>query len=167
VAAIFLAAMVMHGIQPGPEFFTRSGALAYTIFAGILLAQISFFLAGLLFARHFAKVALIPNALLAPLIVVLSVIGSLALRNRFEDVLVTFVFGFIGYLLTLYRYPATCLVLGLVLGNLMEANFHRSLLISGGTYAIFFSRPISLTLFVVTVAMLAWPYVTRAARSWK
>jgi putative tricarboxylic transport membrane protein len=166
VAAIFLAAMVMHGIQPGAEFFTRSGALAYTIFAGILLAQISFFLAGLLFARHFAKVALIPNALLAPLIVVLSFIGSLALRNRFEDVVVTFVFGFIGYLLTLYRYPATCLVLGLVLGNLMEANFHRSLLISGGTYSIFFSRPISLTLFLLTAAMLAWPYVTRAARSW-
>ena len=64
VTAIFLAAMVIHGIQPGAEFFTGSGALAYTIFAGILLAQFSFFVVGLLFARQFAKVALIPNALL-------------------------------------------------------------------------------------------------------
>ena len=67
--------------------------------------------------------------------------------------MVAFVFGFIGYLLTLYRYPATCLVLGLVLGNLMEANFHRALLISGGSYSIFFNRPISLTLFLLTLAV--------------
>ena len=165
VTAIFLAAMVIHGIQPGAEFFSRSGALAYTIFAGILLAQVSFFLMGLLSARHFAKVALIPNAFLAPIIVVLTFIGSLELRGRLEDVLVTFVFGFIGYLFILYRYPATCLVLGLVLGSLMEANFHRSLLISGGAYSIFFTRPISLTLFLVTVAMLVGPYVKRRSSS--
>src|SRR5207237_563666 len=126
VTAIFLAAMVIHGIQPGAEFFTGSGALAYTIFAGILLAQFSFFVMGLVFARQFAKVALIPNALLAPMIVVLSFTGSLALRGRFQDVVVTFFFGIVGYLFVLYDYPATCLVLGLVLGNLMEANFQRS-----------------------------------------
>ena len=165
VTAIFMAAMVIHGVQPGPEFLSGSGPLAYTIFTGILLAQISFFVFGLLFARHFAKVALIPNALLAPLIVVLSFIGSLALRGRLEDVAVTFVFGLIGYLMNCYRYPATCLVLGLVLGNLMEANFHRSLLISGGTYSIFFTHPISLILFVVTLTLLAWPYVSRALRT--
>lgn len=162
VTAIFLAAMIMHGIQPGAAFLSGSGSLAYTIFAGILLAQISFFIMGLLFARHFAKVTLIPNALLAPLIVVLSFIGSLALRGRLEDVIVTFVFGFIGYLLNLYRYSSTCLVLGLVLGNLMEANFHRTLLISGGAYSIFFTRPISLTLLLVTITVLVWPYVRRA-----
>jgi putative tricarboxylic transport membrane protein len=161
VTAIFLAAMVIHGVQPGAEFFAGSGALAYTIFAGILLAQFSFFVAGLLFARQFAKVALIPNALLAPMIVVLSFTGSLALRGRFEDVVVTFVFGIIGYLFVLCDYPATCLVLGLVLGNLMEANFQRSLLISGGEYWIFFTRPISLALFIVTVGLIVAPYFKR------
>jgi putative tricarboxylic transport membrane protein len=120
VAAIFLAAMVMHGIQPGAEFFTRSGALAYTIFAGILLAQISFFVAGLLFARHFAKVALIPNALLAPLIVA-EFIGS-GSANGFEDVVITFVF-FIGYLLLL-SLSTTCLVL-IFLRNLMGRTSSR------------------------------------------
>src|SRR6185295_15243369 len=66
VTAIFMAAMIIHGVQPGPEFLSHSGSLAYTIFTGILLAQISFFIMGLLFARHFARIALIPNALLAP-----------------------------------------------------------------------------------------------------
>jgi len=165
VTAIFLAAMVIHGIQPGAEFFAGSGALAYTIFAGILLAQFSFFAMGLLFARQFAKVALIPNALLAPMIVVLSFTGSLALRGRFQDVVVTFIFGIIGYLFVVFDYPATCLVLGLVLGNLMEANFQRSLLISGGEYSIFFTRPISLGLLILTVGLLAGPYIKRGMKS--
>lgn len=160
VTAIFLAAMVMHGVQPGVEFFSHSGALPYTVFAGILLAQISFFILGLLFARYFAKVVLIPNALLVPMIVVLSFIASLALRGNMVDVIVTFVFGFIGYLLNLYRYPAACLVLGLVLGELVEANFHRALLIGRGSYSIFFTRPISLTLLLLTVLMLCWPLLS-------
>jgi putative tricarboxylic transport membrane protein len=157
VTAIFLAAMVMHGLRPGAEFFS-TGTLPYTVFAGILLAQVSFFLMGLLFARHFAKVVLIPNALLVPIIVVLSFIASLALRGNLEDAAITFVFGFIGYLLSVYRYPAACLVLGLVLGELIEANFHRALLIGRGSYLVFITRPISLTLFLLTLLMLLWPY---------
>ncbi len=154
----------MHGIQPGAEFFSRSGSLPYTVFAGILLAQVSFFIMGLLFARHFAKAVLIPNALLVPLIVVLSFVASLALRGNMEDVIVTFVFGFLGYLMSGYGYPAACLVLGLVLGDLVEANFHRSLLIGRGSYAIFFTRPLSLALFLLTLLMLAWPYVRLPGR---
>jgi putative tricarboxylic transport membrane protein len=160
VTAIFLAAMVMHGLRPGAEFFS-SGTLPYTVFAGILLAQVSFFVMGLLFARQFAKVVLIPKPILVAMIVVLSFVASLALRGNLEDVGVTFVFGFIGYLLSVYRYPAACMVLGLVLGELIEANFHRALLIGRGSYMIFVTRPVSLTLLVLTLLMLVWPYVSR------
>ena len=161
VTAIFLAAMIMHGLQPGVQFFERSGALPYTVFVGILLAQFSFFIMGLLLARQFAKAVLIPNALLIPLIVVLSVVGSFAMRGYVEDIIVTFVFGFIGYLMTRFGYPGACLVLGLVLGDLVEANFHRSVLIGRGSYAIFFTRPLSLTIFLLTVLSLVWPYLKR------
>jgi putative tricarboxylic transport membrane protein len=160
VTAIFLAAMIMHGIQPGVEFFSRSGSLPYTVFAGILLAQISFFLMGLLFARHFAKAVLIPNSLLVPLIVVLSFVASITLRGNMEDVVLTFVFGIVGYLMSRYRYPGACLVLGLVLGDLVEANFHRALLIGRGSYLVFVTHPISLTLLILTILMLAWPYLS-------
>jgi len=159
VTAIFLAAMIMHGLQPGAEFFSHPGVLPYTVFAGILLAQVSFFIMGLLFARQFVKAVLIPNALLVPIIVVLSFIASLALRGDVEDMLVTFIFGIIGYLMSIYRYPAACIVLGLVLGDLVEANFHRSILIGHGSYMIFFTRPASLILFILTIVMLAWPYL--------
>ena len=110
-------------------------------------------------ARQFAKAVLIPNALLVPLIVVLTFIASLALRGNVEDIIVTFIFGFIGYLMSIYRYPAACVVLGLVLGDLVEANFHRSILIGHGSYTIFFTRPASLTMFILTIVMLAWPYL--------
>ena len=159
VGAIFLAAMIMHGLQPGVQFFERSGALPYTVFMGILLAQFSFFFLGVFFARYMVRVVLIPNALLLPGIVVLSFLGSFAIRGYLEDAIVTLVFGFIGYLLNRHYYPTTCLVLGLVLGPLVEANFHRSLLIGQGDYAIFFTRPISLALLILTVATLAWPFV--------
>jgi putative tricarboxylic transport membrane protein len=161
VTAIFLAAMIMHGLQPGVQFFERSGALPYTVFIGILLAQFSFFIMGLLLARQFAKAVLVPNALLIPMIVMLSVVGSYAMRGYIEDVFVTLGFGFIGYLLSRYRWPGACMVLGLVLGDLVEANFHRSLLIGAGSYSIFFTRPFSLTIFLLTALMLVWPTLKR------
>lgn len=159
VGAIFLAAMIMHGLQPGVQFFERSGALPYTVFMGILLAQFSFFILGTFFARYVVRAVLIPNALLLPGIVVLSFLASFAIRGYLEDAIVTLAFGFVGYLLKRYDYPTTCLVLGLVLGPLVEVNFHRSLLIGRDSYAIFFTRPISLALLVLTVVTLTWPFV--------
>ena len=163
VGAIFLAAMIMHGLQPGVQFFERSGVLPYTVFMGILLAQFSFFFLGIFFARYVVRVVLIPNALLLPGIVVLCFLASFAIRGYLEDAIVTLVFGFVGYLLNRYYYPTTCLVLGLVLGPLIEANFHRSLLIGQGSYAIFFTRPISLALLILIVVTLTWPFVKTLA----
>ncbi len=165
VAAIFLAAMTMHGLQPGVQFFERSGTLPYTVFIGILLAQFSFFGLGIVLARHIIKTVLIPNELLLPVIVMLSFVASFAMRGYVEDVIVTLVFGFIGYLLNRFKYPTSCLVLGLVLGGLVEANFHRSLLIGRGSYAIFFTRPIALTILSLTALAMAWSSVKTWARS--
>src|SRR2546422_11726626 len=125
VAAIFLAAMTMHGLQPGVQFFERSGTLPYTVFIGILLAQFSFFGLGLVLVRHIIKAVLIPNELLLPVIVMLSFVASFAMRGYIEDVIVTLVFGFIGYLLNRFRYPTSFLVLGLVLGGLVDRKSTR------------------------------------------
>ena len=157
--------MTMHGLQPGVQFFERSGTLPYTVFIGILLAQFSFFGLGIVLARHIIKTVLIPNELLLPVIVMLSFVASFAMRGYVEDVIVTLVFGFIGYLLNRFKYPTSCLVLGLVLGGLVEANFHRSLLIGRGSYAIFFTRPIALTILLLTALAMAWSSVKTWARS--
>jgi len=167
VTALFIAALTIHGLQPGVKFFQESGALPYAVFAGILLAQISFFVLGLFFARYFARAVLIPNALIVPMIVFLSAIGSFAMRNRLEDVLVTILFGFFGYLLNKKDYPTICIVLGLVLGDITEANFHRAYLIGRGSYSIFFGTWISIILIFLTVLALTWPYLSSLSKRLK
>ena len=107
VTALFLAALVLHGIQPGPEFFQK-GNLPYAVFAGILLAQFTFFFIGLGFADKIAKVAFVPNALLVPIVVVLCLFGSFAMRNFLADVVITLVFGLAGFLL--HKGSGRCLV---------------------------------------------------------
>jgi putative tricarboxylic transport membrane protein len=157
--AILLVALTIHGLEPGPRFFL-SGPEPYAVCAGILLAQFAFFFSGLFLARYFAKVVLIPNAFLGSFIIFLSFIGSYAMRNRMEDVIITIVFGLIGYFLYKFRWPPACLVLGLVLGHLVESNFHRALAFGNGSYAVFFKRPISRALLLITVIFMLWPYIS-------
>ncbi|MCC7184347.1 MAG: tripartite tricarboxylate transporter permease [Rhodocyclaceae bacterium] len=159
VTALFLAAMIMHGLKPGVDFFNSSGALPYAVFAGILLAQVAFFIMGLLFARYFALTVLAPNAFIVPVIVFLSFVGSFAMRNRVEDILVTIVFGILGYVLSKRGYPAICLLLGFVLGDLTEANFHRAWLIGHDSYSVFFESKISMILFALTLIALFGPFL--------
>jgi putative tricarboxylic transport membrane protein len=156
--AILMVALVIHNLEPGPRFFL-SGVAPYTVFAGILLAQFAFFISGMFLARYFAKIVFVPNALLVPSIILLSFIGSYAMQNRMEDVIITVVFGLVGYFLHKAHWPTACLVLGMVLGDLIEGNFHRSLRIGDDTISIFFTRPISLVLFIITVLFLVLPYI--------
>ncbi len=159
VTALFLAALVLHGIQPGPEFFGK-GTLPYAVFAGILLAQFTFFFIGLGFAEKIAKVAFIPNAFLVPTVVVLCVFGSFAMRNFLSDVIITLIFGLVGFLLYRGKWPLPCLVLGFVLGDIVEANFHRTLIIGHGSAMPLVTKPASLILLITSVVMLCWPYIT-------
>lgn len=156
--ALFLAAMVLHGIQPGAAFF-QSGPLPYAIFVGILLAQFAFFILGLLFAKYFAKVVLVPTSILVPIITVLSFVGAFAIRNSILDILLTIVFGVIGFLLTKSKWPAATFVLGFVLADMAESNFHRAMLITGGSFIGLVSSPISIFLAFGIAALLAWPLV--------
>ncbi len=156
--AILLVALTIHGLEPGPRFFL-SGTEPYAVFAGILLAQFAFFVSGLLLARYFSKVVFIPNAIIGPMVILLSFIGSYAMRNRLLDVFITILFGLIGYFLYKLRWPSPCLVLGLVLGDLIESNFHRALQVGDDSYTVFFTRPISLVLIIITAGFMLWPYL--------
>ncbi len=156
--AIFLAALVLHGITPGPEFF-QQGVLPYTVFCGVLLAQFSFFFSGIFLARHFAKVIRIPNSLLAPGIVALCVLGAHTPKSDLDDVFVMLFFGVVGYILARRGYPVACIVLGPVLGRMLEGNYHRSLLIGDGNPAIFVTEPVSAVLFFCVLLSIGWPFL--------
>ena len=159
--ALLMAALIVHGIAPGPMFLL-SGAMPYAVFMGIILAQGVFLVSGLLLAKYMAKVVFVPNAILAPGIVVICVLGAYAERNSVWDIMMMFGFGLLAYALEKAGYSVVCLVLGLILGNLVETNFHRALSISMGSWSIFLTRPLTLAMLVVTALFLLGPWIAAA-----
>lgn len=158
-SAIFIAALTLHGLRPGLEFFSAGGVKVYAVFVGMFFAAITFFLAGMFLTPIFARVTKMANALLVPIIIILCLIGCFALRNRVEDLIICAVFGLIGYFLFKYKWPVQCIVLGLVLGSLAEKNFHRALQISDGSYSIFVTKPMSLAVLIIIVVIMGWTYL--------
>lgn len=155
--AILMGALIIQGIEPGPRFLVM-GSMPYTVFAGMVLSQGTFLVSGVLLGRLFIRVVYLPNVIIAPVIAVLTFLGAFAERNNPFDIFLVLVFGVLGYALEKLKYPAVCMVLGLIMGPLVEANFHRSLGISFGSYAIFFTRPIAASLLLVTFLFLIGPY---------
>lgn len=158
-SALFLAALMIHGITPGYDFYTASGHLFATVIWGMVIAQFAFLILGLLGARYFVKVTQIPNALIVPGIVLLAFVGSFGGNREIMDVMLMIITGLLGYYLVIYKYPMACLILGSILGNLAEHNFNRALRISHGSYGIFFNRPVSLVLFIIIIFSISLPYI--------
>lgn len=161
-AALFLSALSIHGVQTGYSFYSKNGDMVSTIIWGMLLAQFAFCILGLLGAKYFAKITEMPNSLLVPLILMLSVVGAYATRRQILDVVVMLVAAAIGYFLERNKFPLSCLILGLILGSLAEDNYCRTMRLSGGSWSVFITRPISLILIIVIVVCFAWPFLKKA-----
>ncbi|MEW9122541.1 MAG: tripartite tricarboxylate transporter permease [Thermotaleaceae bacterium] len=160
VTAVLLGALMVQGLQPGPLLFQNNGDIVYTLFVGMLIANILMMVIGLLGVKYFTKILLIPKSILAPIIMVLCVVGSYSLNNSYFDVLVMFVAGVIGYFMTKQGFGSSPLILGLILGPLMENNFRRTLLMSKGSLKIFVTRPISLGLLTLAFISLVGPIIS-------
>ncbi|WP_152658476.1 tripartite tricarboxylate transporter permease [Oceanobacillus sp. CFH 90083] len=166
-AAILIGAFILHGMQPGPMLFNSDPILMYTIFAGLLISNILMLFLSTPFIKIFEKIIKVPYSVLGPLIVVLCLIGTYTLRNSFFDVIIMVIFGIIGYLLERFKFPLATIILGVVLGPIAESQFRRSVQMSDGDFSIFFTRPISLTLIVVSIIMLFLPIIMKYIRDRK
>lgn len=160
-AAIMIGALTIQGLQPGPTLFTENSVLMYTIFAGLMLANVVMLILGLSGIRLFTKVLSIPKTILTPIIMVLCVVGSFAINNSLFDVGVMVAFGIIGYFLNKLKVPTSPAVLGLILGPLAESNFKRALMMSGGSVTTFVETPICIGFFCLIVMTLLWPVITK------
>lgn len=157
--AIMLAALVLHGVTPGPLLFTTQTNMVYTIFASLLLANLCMIGAGALVARGFASLMKVPPTVLGAFIVVLSVVGAFGVRNNIFDVYVCLLFGVIGYLMKRYDFPSAPLVLGVILGPLAERYLLTSLANYDDNVLIFVQRPISATILGFAALFLLWALV--------
>lgn len=160
--AVILGALMVHGLRPGPHLFTQTPELLYAIFASMLAANFMFLGLGLFAAKLFARVTLIPKAFLWPAVFSLALVGSYSLQQSFLDVWIMAIFGVIGYVGKRYGFSAAPVIMGLILGELVERSLKQSLIIFDHNWLRFFERPIVLTFFVLTVVSLFWPLISRA-----
>lgn len=156
--AILMAALIIHGVQPGPRFMT-AGVLPYTVFAGLLLGQIAYFVLGVLFVRQLARVVYVPNQILAPVVAILCFLGAYVAKNYTYDIFIMVGLGIFACVAGRSGYPTVPMILGFILSQLIEGNFHQALGVGHGSALVFFQRPISLALIIITAAFLAWPWV--------
>ena len=161
IDAILLGALILHGLQPGPQLFRQNPTLIYTIMGTYFVANIFMFGFLVVAARGIAKLADIPRAFLIPVILTFCVVGSYALGNRFFDVWVMLLFGLIGYGLERWSIPLAPFVIGFVLGPVAEKNLCAGLMSSGGSWTPLMTRPLSVVFLVVSAVLLAVPFVRR------
>jgi len=155
-SAVLLGGLLIHGLNPGPMLFTGRPDVVYGFIMSLLVANVIMFVMGLAGLKIFPQVLRVPNKILVPLIIVFSVAGSYAIQNSFMDVSLMLVFGVIGVVLEHFNFPLAPIVLGIILGPIAEDALWQSLIISNGSYAIFFTRPISLVLFALSVASILY-----------
>lgn len=156
-AAIILAALILHGIQPGPLLMQRHPELLFSFFGALFLTNILMIPVGVVILRLCMELVGVGPALLSSGILLLSVLGTYALNLSIVDSAMALVFGIVGYLMRTFGFSPPAAVLGMVLGYIMEGEFRRSLMLSYGSPDIFLQRPIAAALIAVAILVLIRP----------
>ena len=154
--AVLLGGLIMHGISPGIELFTVNLNLTYTMILALVLGNVLILGIGVLIVTRLGSyITQIETDVIIPIILVFSIVGALAIRSNWVDIITVFVFGWIAFYMKLFDYSVIALVLGAVLSGIIEANFIRSMQRSGGDPIIFVNDPLSQFLIVMMIVFIA------------
>ena len=157
--AVFMGILILHGMQPGPLMLQQNQLEIYSLIWALTASCILSSFVGLLFARPLARLTRVDTQLLAPVIIVLSLVGSYATDMVIENVVLSAVFGLIGYVMIKFDYPRITMVVALVLASLAERNYHQSMIMSDGGWSIYFSRIPSAIIVLCIVLSVASPFI--------
>jgi TctA family transporter len=157
ITAIAIGVLYMKGLNPGPTLFTEKASSMYALYIVFLLANVLMIPLGILMIRLSRHVLRAPRAAAMPLILLLCAVGAFAIGNNPFAVVLVAAFGVLGFLMERNGYPVAALVLGIVMGTMVEQNLVTSLIKSDGTVLPFFERPVSSVLAALTIAALLWP----------
>lgn len=163
ITAVMLGALIIQGITPGPRLFVDNGDLMIFIFAALLVINLSLLVLGRLMGPVFARAIRAPEPVLLGVILVLLAIGTFSINSTPFDLLVMFAAGVSGFLLRVAGFPLAPIVIGFVLGPIIEQSLRQGLLIARGDVWFFFQQPIALGLFIASAFFLGWS----AIRHWK
>jgi TctA family transporter len=157
ITAIAIGVLYMKGLNPGPTLFTERASSMYALYIIFILANVIMIPLGIVMIRVAATVLRAPRASIMPIILLLCAVGAYATGNNLFAVVLVAVFGTLGYIMERNGYPVAALVLGIVMGSMVEQSFVTSLIKSDNSLLPFFERPISAVLAVITLGALLWP----------
>jgi TctA family transporter len=154
VMALMIGAMTIHNIQPGPQVMTSNPSLFWGLIASMWIGNLMLVILNLPLIGLWIQLLKVPYRLLYPAILVFCCIGVYSINNNTFDVYMTVIFAVIGYLFYKLRCEPAPLLLGFILGPMMEENLRRAMLLSRGDPTVFFTRPLSLTLLLMAAALV-------------
>jgi putative tricarboxylic transport membrane protein len=154
--AVLLGGLMMYGLQPGPMLFKNNPQFVWAVIASMYIGNVMLLVLNLPLVGLWARIAVVPFPILAPIIIFCSVLGTYSIRFILFDVWVMLVFGLIGYFMRKLGFPIAPLVLASVLAQMLETSLQQALLISQGSVLIFFTRPISLAFMVLSTISILW-----------
>jgi putative tricarboxylic transport membrane protein len=157
VMALMLGAFMLHGITPGPTLMIQHPEMFWAIVTSMFVGNCILLAMMLPLIRYLSKITLVPNSFLVPIIVLACLAGAYGVNNNPADIAAMTAFGVLGYLMRKFDFPLPPLVLAFVIGPIMETALRQSLIMSGGDFAIFVSRPVAGTLIIIAVLVAIWP----------
>ncbi len=165
IMAMMIGAMMIHGIAPGPQIIDKQPALFWGLVASMWLGNALLVVLNLPLIWVWVRLLTIPYRVLFPAIIIFCCIGCYSLKNNLSDVVIMAIFGVIGYGLRKMRFEPAPLLLGFILGPMLEENFRRAMLISEGDLSVFVTRPISAGFLAVSAALLMMVLVPSMRRA--
>lgn len=159
--AVLMGALIMYNVQPGPLLFEDHPTIAWGLIASMFIGNVMLLILNMPLVKVFAKLIETPPKYLIPMIVAISVFGVYAVRVSVFDLVLLLLCGLVGYFLAKHDFPMAPLVLGLVLGPMIENNLRRALTTSNGDFSIFIEKPVSLVLLIIAVLWITVPLIMK------
>jgi len=164
ITAIAIGVLYMKGLNPGPTLFTEQASSMYALYIIFIFANILMIPLGIMMIRASSHVLRAPRASVMPVIVLLCAVGAFATGNNLFAVLTVAAFGVIGYVMERNGFPVAAMVLGIIMGTMVEQNLVTSIMKSDGSIIPFFNRPVAAVLAAMTIAAMLWPVVAWCVR---
>ena len=154
--AMLLGGLMIHGISPGPLFITEHADLFWLVIASMYIGNVMLLILNLPLVGIFASLTRTPPSILMPIVTVIMLIGAYSVNNSMFDIFLLLIFGILGFILKCFDISAAPLVIGLVLGGVFEQGLRQGLVMTGGNFLDFFSRPISGVILSICILLLLW-----------
>jgi putative tricarboxylic transport membrane protein len=160
-AAIMMTGLILHGVQPGPLLFQTRPDITYNLFAAMIIVNLLMLPVGYICIRLLLRAVLVPAPFVVVGVLTLVTLGCYSVNTGLFEVCVAFAFGAVGLVLERSGFSVPSVVLGLVLGRLLETSFRRALILSDGSYSTFVERPISAFMLFLALMVLVYPLLRR------